>query len=107
MNSCHPASNTKGHLVPSCVIVFFLAFLLEQRLAQARFEQGVKSRDCCRIAWRICFPLQAALESRQWGSQSVTYKIRRFVSLVLNGRCFVFSCKPFVGWSSIFCSSSS
>ena len=47
MNSCHPASNTKGHLVPSCVIVFFW-FLFEQSLAQARFEQGVKSRDCCR-----------------------------------------------------------
>ena len=40
MNSCHPASNTKGHLVPSCVIVFY--FFFEQSLAQARFEQGVK-----------------------------------------------------------------
>ena len=47
MNSCHSASNTKGELVPSCVIVF-LKFLSEQSLAQARFEQGVKSRDCCR-----------------------------------------------------------
>ena len=37
MNSCHPASNTKGHLVPSCVI--FPSCVI---LAQARFEQGVK-----------------------------------------------------------------
>ena len=37
MNSCHPASNTKGHLVPSCVI--FPSCVI---LAQARFEQAVK-----------------------------------------------------------------
>ena len=65
MNSCHPASNTKGHLVPSCVIVFF-SICLSKVWHKLDSNKGNLETVVEIAPWGICSPLQAALESRQW-----------------------------------------